>query len=171
MTFSVEIWKISAFLLRPAICGRSRITSVTYRGLTEVLGENLMELRVNLKICEACGCLWYRSQLETRVYCTGCDERFREFPTPKNRKRPGRPKKTTLPTVFAVQAAALSKLAERDDLSVCKETWRFESTRLPSSHEPIIVDPALAIERTPLELAASQSAAFPSRASFVGGAN
>lgn len=65
-----------------------------------------MELRVHLKICEACGCLWYRSQVETSVYCTLCNQRFKEFPTPQSRKRRGRPKKTTLPTVFAVQDPA-----------------------------------------------------------------
>jgi len=63
-----------------------------------------MELRVNLKVCEGCGCLWYRAQVDTRVYCSSCHERFREFPTPFSRKRRGRPKKTILPTVFAVEA-------------------------------------------------------------------
>ncbi len=28
-------------------------------------GENVMELRVHLKVCEGCGCLWYRVQAET----------------------------------------------------------------------------------------------------------
>jgi hypothetical protein len=65
-----------------------------------------MELRVNLKVCEGCGCLWYRAQVETRVYCTSCHERFKEFPIAQSRKRRGRPKKTILPTVFAVEAQA-----------------------------------------------------------------
>jgi hypothetical protein len=65
-----------------------------------------MELRVNLKVCEACGCLWYRAQLETRVYCTSCQERFNEFPTAQSRKRRGRPRKIILPTVYAVEASA-----------------------------------------------------------------
>jgi len=65
-----------------------------------------MELRVHLKICEACGCLWYRSQWETGVYCTACSQRFKEFPSPESRKSRGRPKKLILPTVFAVQASA-----------------------------------------------------------------
>src|SRR5271168_1575351 len=63
-----------------------------------------MDLCVHLKFCEACGCLWYRSQFETSVYCTSCNERFKEFPTPQSRKRRGRPRKTILPTVFAVHA-------------------------------------------------------------------
>ena len=63
-----------------------------------------MELRVNLKVCEGCGCLWYRAQVETGVYCQSCDERFREFPAPRIKKSSGRPKKITLPTVFAVEA-------------------------------------------------------------------
>jgi hypothetical protein len=65
-----------------------------------------MELRINLKVCEGCGCLWYRTQVETRVYCTPCESRFKDFPTPQSRKRPGRPRKTTLSAVFAVQASA-----------------------------------------------------------------
>jgi len=68
-----------------------------------------MDLRVHLKICEGCGCLWYRSQVEIRVYCTACYERFKEFPTPESRKRRGRPKKTFLPAVFAVQSAAQTR--------------------------------------------------------------
>lgn len=162
---------MSVFPHCPAVCGTSRITSLKYRGLIEVLGENLMELSVNLKICEACGCLWYRSQLETRVYCTGCNERFREFPTPQSRKRRGRPKKTTLSTVFAVQASAEPVQAEHDYLSIYRETRRFGNTQLQSSHESILVDPPLAIEEAPLELLASHAAAFISRASFAGGAN
>ena len=73
-----------------------------------------MDLCVHLKFCEACGCLWYRSQFETSVYCTSCNERFKEFPTPQSRKRRGRPRKTILPTVFAVHApesAPISLLA------------------------------------------------------------
>lgn len=71
-----------------------------------------MELRVHLKVCEGCGCLWFRAQVETRVYCTACFERLKEFPTPESRKRRGRPRKTTLPTVFAVQASAEVELEE-----------------------------------------------------------
>jgi hypothetical protein len=61
-----------------------------------------MELRVYLKVCEVCGCLWYRTQMETRVYCSSCCEKLKEFPTPQSRKRRGRPRKVNLPTVFAV---------------------------------------------------------------------
>lgn len=50
-----------------------------------------MELRVQLKICEGCGCLWYRAQSEGSVYCRGCEVKLREFPTPESRKRRGRP--------------------------------------------------------------------------------
>ena len=72
-----------------------------------------MELRVHLKICEGCGCLWYRAQMETRVYCKPCNERFKEFPTPESRKRRGRPRKAMLPTVFAVQASVEMIFQER----------------------------------------------------------
>lgn len=64
-----------------------------------------MDLRVNLKVCEACGCLWYRSEIESRVYCSACNLRILDFPTPASRKRRGRPRKITLPTVYAVSAA------------------------------------------------------------------
>lgn len=63
-----------------------------------------MELRVHLKVCEGCGCLWYRLQDEVSVYCASCNVRFKDFPKPQSRKHKGRPKKTTLPTVFAVHA-------------------------------------------------------------------
>ena len=63
-----------------------------------------MDLRVHLKICEACGCLWYRAQFEARVYCSTCFERFKDFPAVQGRKRRGRPRKVVLPTVFAVAA-------------------------------------------------------------------
>jgi hypothetical protein len=69
-----------------------------------------MELRVHLKVCEGCGCLWYRVQTESGVYCSSCCNRFKEFPTPQSRKRSGRPRKLTLPTVFAVHASAHSEL-------------------------------------------------------------
>jgi uncharacterized Zn finger protein (UPF0148 family) len=67
-----------------------------------------MDLRVHLKVCEACGCLWYRAQVDPRVYCTQCDERFKEHPTVESRRRRGRPRKTILPTVFAVATSAFA---------------------------------------------------------------
>ena len=66
-----------------------------------------MELRVQSKVCEGCGCLWYRSQMERSVYCKGCEVRLREFPTPESRKRRGRPRGSrSLAKVFAVAVAA-----------------------------------------------------------------
>jgi len=82
-------------------------TGAANRRRTLPSGENVMEMRVHLKVCEACGCLWFRAQAETTVYCSGCYERFKEFPTPESRKRRGRPKKTTLPAVFAVAGWSL----------------------------------------------------------------
>ena len=85
-----------------------------------------MELRVHLKICEGCGCLWYRAQVETRVYCAACNERFKQFPTPQSRKRRGRPRKMILPTVFAVQASAEMIFQER--LAAANSTSYVERT-------------------------------------------
>jgi hypothetical protein len=50
-----------------------------------------MELRVQLKVCEGCGCLWYRAQDHLSVYCQPCEVKLREFPAPETRKRRGRP--------------------------------------------------------------------------------
>ena len=50
-----------------------------------------MELRVQLKICEGCGCLWYRAQTQESVYCRQCELKLKDFPSPESRKRPGRP--------------------------------------------------------------------------------
>lgn len=61
-----------------------------------------MELRVHLKVCEGCGCLWYRSQTQGSVYCVSCVEKLKEFPTPESRKRRGRPKRKSLINVWGV---------------------------------------------------------------------
>jgi uncharacterized Zn finger protein (UPF0148 family) len=50
-----------------------------------------MEVCVQLKVCEGCGCLWYRAQAHGTVYCKGCEVKLQEFPTPESRKRLGRP--------------------------------------------------------------------------------
>jgi uncharacterized Zn finger protein (UPF0148 family) len=65
-----------------------------------------MDLRVQLKVCEGCGCLWYRAQTQGSVYCTGCEEKLKEFPAPESRKRRGRPARKTLIRVWAVAAEA-----------------------------------------------------------------
>lgn len=98
-----------------------------------------MELRVHLKICEGCGCLWYRAHIETRVYCAACNERFKEFPTPQSRKRRGRPRKLNLPTVFAVQATA---------------EMIFEERSAGANNTSYVERPASSVCRTPLTLEA-----------------
>ena len=65
-----------------------------------------MELRVHLKICEGCGCLWYRAQNVGSVYCQRCVTKLRDFPSPESRKRPGRPGQKTLARVWAVAVEA-----------------------------------------------------------------
>jgi len=61
-----------------------------------------MELCVQLKVCEGCGCLWYRAQTEGTVYCKECETKLREFPSPETRKRRGRPPRKPLVRVWAV---------------------------------------------------------------------
>jgi hypothetical protein len=63
-----------------------------------------MELRVQLKICEGCGSLWYRSQTQS-VYCRSCEGILREFPTPESRKRRGRPCRKPLERSVVAMAA------------------------------------------------------------------
>jgi uncharacterized paraquat-inducible protein A len=64
-----------------------------------------MDVRVQLKICEGCGCLWYRPQTIESAYCKPCETKLKDFPTPESRKRRGRPGRKTLATVWAVAEA------------------------------------------------------------------
>ena len=64
-----------------------------------------MEVRVLLKVCEGCGCLWYRPQTQESVYCRQCELKLRAFPTPESRKRRGRPGRKRLARVWAVAEA------------------------------------------------------------------
>ena len=65
-----------------------------------------MELRVQLKVCEGCGCLWYRIQTQGSVYCKECEAKLRDFPSPESRKRRGRPPRKSPVRVLAMAAAA-----------------------------------------------------------------
>jgi uncharacterized Zn finger protein (UPF0148 family) len=65
-----------------------------------------MELRVQLKVCEGCGCLWYRAQEQGSVYCFRCETKLKDFPSPETRKRRGRPCRKVLAKVWAVAADA-----------------------------------------------------------------
>lgn len=64
-----------------------------------------MDSRVQLKVCEGCGCLWYRAQSHTGVYCLGCEVRLRDFPSVSTRKRPGK-QRGPLIKIWAVAAAS-----------------------------------------------------------------
>ena len=124
-----------------------------------------MELRIHLKICEACGCLWYRSQVETSVYCTSCNQRFKEFPTPQSRKRRGRPKKTTLPTVFAVQDSAQIR-RERDCFVDSAAICGFARVR----HDAAKFDRPRTSRGMSFALLAPQEAVLSTQAALRGGA-
>ncbi len=50
-----------------------------------------MDTRVELKICEACGSLFYRDKKHHNTYCAGCEALLKNFPTPETRKLKGRP--------------------------------------------------------------------------------
>jgi uncharacterized Zn finger protein (UPF0148 family) len=65
-----------------------------------------MELRVQIKVCEGCGCLWYRPQTQGSVYCQGCETKLKDFPSPESRKRSGRPRRKRLISVWAVAETA-----------------------------------------------------------------
>jgi hypothetical protein len=65
-----------------------------------------MELRVQLKICEGCGCLWYRALNHGNVYCQRCEIKLQDFPTPESRKRRGRPARKPVMKVWVTAEAA-----------------------------------------------------------------
>ena len=46
-----------------------------------------MELRVQLKVCEGCGCLWYRPQPVRSSYCRECAVRLKDFAISTRRHR------------------------------------------------------------------------------------
>ncbi len=50
-------------------------------------------VRLNLKVCEGCGGLWFRAQGLHGVYCGACQAIFDTFPAPRLKKRPGRPRR------------------------------------------------------------------------------
>jgi hypothetical protein len=50
-----------------------------------------MESIVKLKVCEACGALWYRAQGDNSACCGACELKLKDFPTVESRKRRGRP--------------------------------------------------------------------------------
>ena len=65
-----------------------------------------MELCVQLKICEGCGCLWYRAQAALgNVYCKGCETKLKDFPSPESRKRPGLPCRKPVGRAWALSEA------------------------------------------------------------------
>lgn len=65
-----------------------------------------MEVRVQLKICEGCGCLWYRAYSNEIVYCRACETKLEAFPSPESRKRRGRPCGRKLTRLCAVAETA-----------------------------------------------------------------
>jgi hypothetical protein len=64
-----------------------------------------MELRVQLKVCEGCGCLWFRAQTHGSVYCQECETKLQDFPPPESRKRRGRPGRKPLVRVWTAAEA------------------------------------------------------------------
>ena len=64
-----------------------------------------MEVRVQLKICEGCVCLWFRAQTHGSVYCGECEAKLKDFPSPESRKPRGRPRMKQLSRVCAVAEA------------------------------------------------------------------
>ena len=65
-----------------------------------------MELYVQLKVCEGCGCLWYRALNHGSVYCQRCENKLKDFPTPESRKRRGRPVRKPVMKVWAAVGQA-----------------------------------------------------------------
>lgn len=47
-------------------------------------------LKMDLKVCEACGGLWIRNGREAGVYCRYCVAVLAEFPAPRAKRATGR---------------------------------------------------------------------------------
>jgi len=62
----------------------------------------VMELCVQLKVCEGCGVLWCRSQDQGNVYCKQCETRFMAFPLPESQRRRKIPRRKSLLSIWAV---------------------------------------------------------------------
>ena len=48
--------------------------------------KNVMDLRLDLKICEGCGALWLRATEVGGVHCVRCTRILAEFPQPRTRR-------------------------------------------------------------------------------------
>ncbi len=49
-------------------------------------GNAMNEIRLQLKVCEACGVLWLRTGKEEGAYCRQCSARLADFPAPNPAK-------------------------------------------------------------------------------------
>lgn len=58
-----------------------------HRPGNRTIGDSVMELRVQLKVCEGCGGLWYRAQNHCSSYCRECADRLKDFPVDTRRVR------------------------------------------------------------------------------------
>lgn len=67
-----------------------------------IVRDRKMELQVQLKVCEGCGCLWYRPMDHGRVYCQRCEVKLKDFAVPDSRKRRGRPIHRPIMKIWAV---------------------------------------------------------------------
>ena len=56
-------------------------------------------LRLELKVCEGCGALWLRREIEPSVYCTTCTTRLASFPPTRSKRGGGRPRTRTSATL------------------------------------------------------------------------
>ncbi len=50
-----------------------------------------MDIRVELKVCEACGRIFTRTSTQQSPCCSACTSVLKDFPSVETRKRRGRP--------------------------------------------------------------------------------
>jgi hypothetical protein len=55
-------------------------------------------LKVQLKVCEGCGGLWFRTQDKLDIYCSSCASKLNGYPRMVKR-RPGRPCKAKVQAI------------------------------------------------------------------------
>ncbi|HEY4381220.1 MAG TPA: hypothetical protein VGN01_12795 [Acidobacteriaceae bacterium] len=55
----------------------------------------MKHLCLELKVCEGCGVLWLRRELEKEIYCNPCAIRLADFPPVRMKRGGGRPRTST----------------------------------------------------------------------------
>lgn len=70
----------------PLPCGHQTINKKPDGGVNVCLGEIIVNISVQLKVCEGCGSLWVRAN-QAGVYCERCVRKLKDFPAVGSRRQ------------------------------------------------------------------------------------